>query len=335
MQKYLHRSLDSLLAQDIPKNEYEIIIVNDESKDDSLKIAQEYAAIHDNIIICDKKNGGTGAARNSGLKLATGQYIHFVDPDDYVAENSYKTLLECADKNQLDILTFGVTEILGDQLFKSKPISKAIDHNQVEVVDGMTYVGKTNYNNACWWYLINRDFLNSTGLSFIEGRWMEDSIITPKLLLKARRVADSTIDMYRYMIVPNSARTSKDPSHYHKFIYDIENAVYVFDDILKDIPNERNISELAINRIKTRQQSFVFFLMFRWMKSNLPIAKLHEILEGFKTVNAYPMDRFIGSDFNSFPHKILTLVYNREKLLTPFMHLFRFFYVPIKKMIAK
>lgn len=335
MEKYLHRSIHSLLAQDIPKDEYEIIIVNDESKDKSLAIARELEAAHENVIVCDKKNGGAGAARNSGLDLAKGKYIHFVDPDDYVAENIYKTLVECAERNQLDLLAFDIIKTTDTNLYQTKSIMEELDCNQLQVEDGITYIAHTNYNSACWWYLLNREFLTKTGLRFIEGRWMEDSILTPKLFIKAKRVAKIPLDVYRYMVIPNSAMTSTEPTHYQKLIHDIENATFVFDDILKTIPENGENHIKCKNRIKTRQQSFVFYLLVRLMKSGLPTKYIPKMLYEFKKINAYPLTNFIGEDFNSLGHSFLTFIFNREKLMYPFMHLFRFFYSPYLRLISK
>lgn len=335
MEKYLHRCLDSLLAQDIPQNEYEIIIVNDESKDKTLQIAKGYSLKHDNILICDKKNGGVGAARNAGLNMAKGTYVHFVDPDDYVAKNVYKTLIDFADDKKLDILNFLYLNTSETNLIDSETNINQIDLEQVKIKDGVTFISENNYRNPVWWYLINREFLNSTGLKFIEGRWMEDTILTPQLFIKAERMAKIPLDVYRYMITSNSAMISKEPEHYNKLIGDFENAIFVLNDIIKSIPDSGLTNDLCKNRIITRQQSFVFFLLVRLMKSNLPIKHIVPKLESFKKINAYPLNNFISKEFNGFSYYFLTFIFNREKLMYPFMRLFRYTYKPLMKIISK
>ena len=79
MERYLSICLDSLLDQGMQPDDYEVIIVNDESKDKTLEIAQDYAQKHRNFVVIDKKNAGVGAARNSGLDQASGHYIYFLD----------------------------------------------------------------------------------------------------------------------------------------------------------------------------------------------------------------------------------------------------------------
>jgi len=84
---YLPDCLNSLLRQDIPHSDYEIICINDGSKDKSLAVMQDYQARFPNIQIIDKENGGVTTARNAGLAAAMGDYIWFVDSDDFIKEN--------------------------------------------------------------------------------------------------------------------------------------------------------------------------------------------------------------------------------------------------------
>lgn len=86
-EKYLAECLDSLLEQDIPYEEYEIICVNDGSTDGSLDILRRYAEAHSNVIVVDKENGGVASARNAGLDAACGDYIWFFDSDDIIHPN--------------------------------------------------------------------------------------------------------------------------------------------------------------------------------------------------------------------------------------------------------
>ena len=331
MEDYLPRCLDSLLEQDIPESDYEIIIVNDESKDNSLEIAKAYQQKHANIVICDKKNGGAGAARNSGLNLAKGEFINFVDPDDYIARNVYKTLLDCATTNDVDLLTFKFSTLTKEEVFETKTDLKKLDISKIDMVNGIEYYAKGHYyGNAVWWYLINRKYLNKTGLSFIEGRWMEDAILTIQLFTNAQRVGILPLDVYRYNINPNSAMTSKEPEHYNGLISDIENAAFVYDDILKGLPDTDEVHQACKKRMKTKQQSYVFFLLVRLMKSNLPLKYIPQKLSGFKTIGAYPLDHFLGKDYNGFSYYILTKIFNKEKIIYPFMALFRLFYRPVR-----
>ncbi|WP_224483119.1 glycosyltransferase [Robertkochia aurantiaca] len=327
-EKYLSRCLDSLIDQGLSSNDYEIIIVNDGSTDNTVAIAESYMNSFEQIRLLNKKNGGAGAARNAGLKEAKGRYLHFVDPDDYIASNVYPVLLHEAENNMLEILGFGFEKTKKTDLKQSRTdLNK--NNLKTRVSSGPEFLARTNYRNTVWWYLISKSFMLENGFEFIEGRWMEDSILTPKMFMQTKRFGYIKIDVYRYMVNPNSAMTSKKPEHYNKLISDIEHATFEFDELLDNIPKNDKLFAQCWQRIKVRQQSFVFFLLVRLMKSNLPIDTIPEKLSKFKDIQAYPLDYFGGKDFEGPAYKILTYIFNRKQLMYPFMNLFRLVYKPI------
>ena len=103
--QYLPECLDSLLAQDI--SDYEIICVNDGSKDTSPKILWQYAAQHGNIRVIDQENGGVVSARNAGLSAAQGDYVWFVDADDFLLPNILGSLRDKTVETACDRLIVG------------------------------------------------------------------------------------------------------------------------------------------------------------------------------------------------------------------------------------
>ena len=106
VEKYLSKCLDSLLAQDIPISDYEIIIVNDGSTDSSLVIAESYSQTNSNIRVISQLNKGLGGARNTGIRSSEGKYLFFVDSDDTIQKNTLKPLLECMESKKLQVLRF-------------------------------------------------------------------------------------------------------------------------------------------------------------------------------------------------------------------------------------
>lgn len=98
-EQYLGQCLESLLEQGISKEHYEIICINDGSKDKSLSLLKEYAEKHQNIIVVDKQNEGVSSARNKGLDVAQGQFVWFVDADDWIAKNFLGGIAKLLDEN--------------------------------------------------------------------------------------------------------------------------------------------------------------------------------------------------------------------------------------------
>ena len=96
VQDYLARCLDSILAQTYQN--LEIILVNDGSKDNSGAICDEYAARDDRVQVIHKENGGLSTARNAGLDLAAGEYLSFIDSDDWIASDAYEHLMNLVER---------------------------------------------------------------------------------------------------------------------------------------------------------------------------------------------------------------------------------------------
>ena len=102
---YLKKCIDSILNQSF--DDFEIILVNDGSKDSSLDICNEYLKKDTRINLVNKTNGGLSSARNAGLNVAKGKYISFIDPDDCINENYFNILINKAEMNDCDVIVSG------------------------------------------------------------------------------------------------------------------------------------------------------------------------------------------------------------------------------------
>ncbi|WP_298499378.1 glycosyltransferase [uncultured Algibacter sp.] len=291
---YIVRCLDSLLAQDVSKNEFEIIIVDDGSTDSSFSIAKEYAEKYPNIQLFKQKNGGAGAARNKGLEVSKGDYIYFLDADDYIAKNVFKRILELSLGNKLEILGFN-TKYVSDGSFTNS-LTENIQDLTIEVMDGMTYISKKRFRNEAWWYIIKRSFLLDTGIKFTEGRYLQDSIFTGTLLLTTNRISKVNMDVHRFVQVENSATTNKKPAHVLKFINDLVYAIEKYGELIKSINSSNLNYDKVINVYKHKQHAFVFTLCIKAFNcSILKIKDLKTILNNFKKIDAYPISLKYGS----------------------------------------
>ncbi|WP_298533990.1 glycosyltransferase [uncultured Algibacter sp.] len=312
VEKYIARCIDSLLSQNINFNDYEILIINDGSVDNSVKIVQDYCETYPNIFIHSQINSGVGAARNRGVDLAKGEYVYFIDSDDYLANNTLSHLINYSDVNKLDIVTFNSLVTTRSDLKFSN--TENLHDLEVKIKTGIEYIGYKHYKNEIWWFIIKRDFLTATGVRFIKGRWMEDAIFTTQLFLKSSRIGHVNIDVHRHVVTPNSAMTSKEPVQYLRVIRDNANAAIVFNSIIEEINGQFLENQLCINRLKTRQQSFVFFMMVRILQSSIKLAEIRSILSQMESHEAYPLKVFIGKDYNRLIYKILVKIFNNKNL---------------------
>lgn len=155
-ENYIGECLNSLLEQDIPQGEYEIICVNDGSKDGSLAVLRTYAEKHPNVVLIDKENGGVTTARNAGLDAARGEYIWFVDADDFVKTNILGTLQAKTGETQCDRLIIGGYQFVD-----------ALSEEEAELSrQGKLPVNCPWHDAVVWRSLLRRSFLKNHDLRF-------------------------------------------------------------------------------------------------------------------------------------------------------------------------
>ncbi|MER3373043.1 MAG: glycosyltransferase [Allomuricauda sp.] len=294
-EKYIERCFKSLLDQDLSPNEYEIIIVDDGSKDSGAAIVAEYAEKHSNIHLIKQQNQGPSVARNKCLEAAKGDYVYFLDADDYLATNILNTLIELATKHDLDVLEFNTKEKKESSELDFESLTQNPQNLSVDVMDGITYVAEYGFRNEAWRYIVKRSLLVDAGVKFIEGTLYEDAIFTASLFFKAKRMAKVDMDVHRYIVVENSIVTSKDRAHNLKFIHGMVNAIEHFHGLIKSLEPSHPYYGKVVNNLKGKQQAFVFALIIRTLKYRLlSFKELKKILSKLNTFEAYPMDPKIG-----------------------------------------
>jgi len=321
--KFLPTCLDSLLRQGLNPKHFEVIIVNDGSTDNSIEVAETYLNSTINIQIVSKTNGGVGSARNKGLSLAKGDYIYFIDPDDYLADGVLPILLDTAATNDLDILTFGSKAVDDTDLQRLSEQNGNLELSTI--YSGIDYIANNRFQNEVWWYLIKRSFLKETQIQFIEDRWMEDAILTAELFIKAERMAKFSLDGHRHVTISSSAMKTKEPKQYLRVIDDNRNAALVFESMISELESKQ-VNQACIKRLRTRQQSFVFFMMVRMLKSTIGMQKVKQMLNQLSHTKAYPLTDFVGVDYSGFKYKLLTVLFNNKafyyflfRLCNPFL----------------
>ena len=195
--KYLPKCVDSLLAQDI--SNYEIVLVDDGSPDECPQICDEYSTKYSNIKVVHQVNAGLSAARNSGVSIAEGDYILFVDSDDYLQPNTLGTLLEQAEHDNLDVLRFCYQNVKesGEAFAPYKDMTNYNDYSAVPT-DGLTFLNE-RMGNQCYvvQFLVKTDIVRQE--LFTPGIYFEDVDWTPRMLLRAKRIASTDLVVYNYL----------------------------------------------------------------------------------------------------------------------------------------
>lgn len=218
--QYLCKCVDSLLAQDIPSSEYEIILVDDGSPDECPLICDSYADIYDNIRVEHRENGGLSAARNSGIKVARGEYIMFVDSDDYVEPNVLGGLLAQVERDNLDVLRYNYQNV-NEQYEVFLPYRAAkrdVDYSE-SVTNGEDFLNN-RLGPMCYavMFVVKRELLDDC--IFKDGIYFEDVEWTPRMLLNAQRVTSTSIIVYNYLWRTGSITQPTSPQKRRKVIED-------------------------------------------------------------------------------------------------------------------
>ena len=210
--KWLEKCLLSILNQDIPESEMEIICVNDGSPDNSADMAREIGKKHPCVIVLDQENQGPSGARNNGMRHATGKYLCFVDPDDYVEPNVYGKLVKRMEEENLDMLRFNY-KVEDDSYHPyEKPTFEEYFDYSSNLMSGAEFLA-TRLDIACniWRYVYRREIITDNELwCFAYGNY-DDTPWLPKVLLKAERMNVCDTVVYDYIERDNSLVRSTSP----------------------------------------------------------------------------------------------------------------------------
>lgn len=239
VEKYIHRCIDSILVQTFTN--FELILVDDGSTDNCLEICNEYALKDSRIKVVHKENGGVCSARNTALDIAQGEYIGFVDSDDWIEKDMYETLYYLSMKYETDVVEC-------DILFVNDRDDNIDKCANVEVQTGNRYfalerIMKISFSNVVWNKLYKRNIFEN--LRFPGVKRFEDVYITYKIILQSKKYVYTNKKMYHYYQHSNSL------CHVSKYSIEVLEAVYSQQErfyTLKKLDIPKHILDLAEQR---------------------------------------------------------------------------------------
>lgn len=234
VEKYVEKCLRSCANQNLKTGEYEIIVVNDGSLDNSLNIVNEVAKDYSNIRVISKANGGLSSARNTGIEAAEGDYLFFVDSDDWIAKDSLSKIVNKLKNESPDCLAICSIKYFGD---------KAIRRNEYKdetPTTGVEYL-KRGIRTAAQFSIYKKLFLDENKLRFWEGMLHEDVEFTTRVHYLAKKVSYLNDIVYFTIQNPQSISHTPNPKrgkdiisiacrHNHDFISNVKSEdQYLFD----------------------------------------------------------------------------------------------------------
>lgn len=203
VEKYLERCLKSVINQSL--KDLEIICVNDGSEDKCIDILNFYQDKDSRIIVINKKNGGLSSARNAGIKIAKGEYIYFIDPDDYIESWALEELIYISQKNNCDVVLSG---------YKTNPTNEVINplYDNKRYDDGIKMILDNNkvhtHNDLCfvWRCIFKSKLINDNNILFKEDiKIGEDFIFNLEVLSKSKGIYVSNKCFYNYTVDNNNS----------------------------------------------------------------------------------------------------------------------------------
>lgn len=289
----LAECIDSILELPLQRKEREIILIDDGSRESPVR---ELAGRMDEITYIRQENKGLSAARNTGISMATGQYIQFVDGDDMLIKRGYEKCLGLARSNEYDAILFVPTSNLKTK-GKKRPA--------IRCASGEAYMANNNLHAAAWGYLFRKSILG--GLLFTPGTLHEDEEFTPQLLLRAASICVTGATAYFYRQRPHSITHNTSKRNIIKRLNDTERIINHLAQIsesteaLAKQAMERRVAQLTMDyiyntiklarsasqlekRLKRLEKNGLFplpdrrytakYTLFRAMLRNRPVRKL-------------------------------------------------------------
>lgn len=253
VERYLERCIISILNQTYIN--FELILVNDGSTDNSKDICEKYLSIDNRIKLINKKNGGLSSARNTGIELAIGEYIAFVDSDDYINKYMYEVLITTLKKDKSDMVICGYNKVDQNEA-NFQEINNYIDVNnvlaskisKVEALDKLLIEGEKFV--VPWNKIYKRKLFNE--LRYKNGKIYEDEFLAHRVLYKCNKVSVINEKLYFYIQRDGSIINSKFTTKRFDKVYALKERI----DFLK----EKNLLELK----EKAEKSFVDYFIWNY-----------------------------------------------------------------------
>lgn len=311
VEKYLERCVDSLIDQNLDIEDYEIILVNDGSTDDSQKVAECLVDKYSNVSLYCQENRGLSGARNTGMRHAKGKYFLFVDSDDYLEKNCLKHLIDVSLENNLDICHFSLISVRDWGSFRGKIGSLKYNtlYSGTDILREGHLIGSACSN------LYRSAFLHANDLFFHEGITHEDVEFTTRLFCHCPKVMLVNDIVYYYIY--NSQSLSKDKKNFekeNKYVCDAAIIGRLAKEYVNNNITNRVIKDLVVRRVNTSVVGNLYSLL-RTPKRSVEIVE--NLLNAYRENNLYP----VKGNFLNWKSRLLGYVLNNERL---YMFLYKY-----------
>lgn len=317
VEKYVRSCIESIFKQELDEDRFEVIIVNDGTKDRSMEMIDDIIQQHKNITVINQENLGLSVARNNGIAAAKGEYILMPDSDDLLIENSLMPLLEKALETKVDMVVadfLSMTDEEIDNFYKEDFQQPELQFKKI--VGEQLYLDVLNpYHCYVWRTLYKREFLVTKDLIFYPGIRYQDIPFTHECYLKANNCICSNIRLNIYRKWPGSSTNA----------YKIDNSKH-FITAIAITWKLRQIEGLSSNLVYKLEDNV--YISFRTM--------IYDTLHSIKDKN----DRYVLMNYINFQAPDLNFTHSIQQKLITFMvkkmpHLFINIYYQYAQIVYK
>lgn len=238
----LAECIDNILTLSLGKDEREIVLVDDGSDTSLTSLLDERG---NEITYIRQTNKGISEARNTGLRVATGRYVQFVDGDDYLIPESYEQCLDIVRHEKPDMVLFKFT--------RTSPQHIRPTYKKASPVSGTQYMLNNNVRDTVCCYVFRKE--THEGIWFTPGALYEDGEFTSQLILQANKIYDTDITAYYYRKRERSITTNKARRNIIKRLNDMEHVITRLDGLARTLPKEkeealrRRVAQLTMDYI--------------------------------------------------------------------------------------
>lgn len=270
VEDYLKECVDSILNQSF--KDFELILVDDGSPDSCPKLCDDYSKLDSRVKVIHKSNGGLSSARNAGMRVAKGDYISFIDSDDYLDLDTYNKVFSIIAKEQADVVIFGRCYVYEDNrkvVREKQGIYKVMTGAEATALMNTSLLGY--YDVAAWDKVYKRSLFD--GIEYPEGKLSEDWYTTYKVFARAQKVAYDSKPLYYYRqrggSITHNARVNYDAIYASKEVLDfvkkeqpeflreaIFSYVYATIGVMDNLIEQQNIDKVEIKKIRNSIEKY-------------------------------------------------------------------------------